>query len=177
MVDIICRRYDLELTETGVGFKYICEEMLRGDVLLGFEESGGVGFPNHVPERDGLLAGLMMLELLATEKQPLRKLLTRLDSDFSPHRYGRLDAHFPLEKRSDLMGQCAVHPPKQLLGSPVERMQTFDGVKYTARNGCWLMLRGSGTEPVLRIYAEAPTESGVNQLLETGQKLARAALR
>ncbi|MBC8325732.1 MAG: phosphoglucomutase/phosphomannomutase family protein [Verrucomicrobia subdivision 3 bacterium] len=177
MVDVICRRYDLELTETGVGFKYICEEMLRDDVLLGFEESGGVGFPNHIPERDGLLAGLMMLELLATEKQPLRKLLSRLDSDFSPHRYGRLDTHFPLDKRNDLMGQCAVHPPKQLLGSPVERMQTFDGVKYTARNGCWLMLRGSGTEPVLRIYAEAPTEAGVDQLLMLGQKLARAALR
>jgi len=177
MVDIICGRYDLKLTETGVGFKYICEEMLRGDVLLGFEESGGVGFPSHVPERDGLLAGLMMLELLAMEKLPLTKLLARLDSEYSPHRYDRLDTHFPREKRGELMAQCAVYPPKQLLGSPVERLQTFDGVKFTARNGCWLMLRGSGTEPVLRIYAEAPTEAGVAHLLEQGQNFARASLR
>ncbi len=119
----------------------------------------------------------MMLELLAMEKLPLTKLLARLDSEYSPHRYDRLDTHFPLEKRGELMAQCAVYPPKELLGSPVERLQTFDGVKFTARNGCWLMLRGSGTEPVLRIYAEAPTKAGVAHLLEQGQNLARALLR
>ncbi len=177
MVDIICRRYDFELTETGVGFKYICEEMLRGDVMLGFEESGGIGFPGHVPERDGLLAGLMMLEVLAMEKKPLPKLLARLDSEYLPHRYDRLDTHYPLGQRAGLMAHCASYPPKELLGSPVERVQTFDGVKFTARNGCWLMLRGSGTEPILRIYAEAPTTAGVTQLLEQGENLARASIR
>ena len=78
MVDVMCKRHGLSLTETGVGFKYICEEMLQGDVLLGFEESGGIGFPGHVPERDGILAGLMILELLATERTPLTKLLSEL---------------------------------------------------------------------------------------------------
>jgi len=177
MVDVMCGRHGLPLTTTGVGFKYICEEMLRGDVLLGVEESGGIGFPGHVPERDGILAGLMMLELLATEKKPLRKLLEELSHEYGLFEYGRLDTHYPLEHRTALMKAAADKPPSDLLGATVDRVETFDGVKYTARNGCWLMLRGSGTEPVLRIYAEAPTKLGVDRLLEQGESIAKKSLR
>ena len=177
MVDVICKRHGLPLTETGVGFKYICEEMLKGDVLLGFEESGGIGFPGHIPERDGILAGLMILELLALEKRPLPELLAELRDQYGLFEYGRIDTQFPLEKRNALLTDAAQNPPNELLGAPVDRIQTFDGVKYSARNGCWLMLRGSGTEPIVRIYAEAPTEGGVNRLLETGQGIARRAIR
>ena len=172
MVDVMCARHQLPLTVTGVGFKYICEEILKGDVLLGFEESGGVGFPKHVPERDGILAGLMILEMLACEGKPLTKLLKRLTANYGPHEYGRIDTDFPLDRGSLLMNQAAKYPPANLLGSPLDKIQTFDGVKYTARNGCWLMLRGSGTEPVLRIYAEAPTRVGVEKLLRQGQSIA-----
>ena len=82
MVDVMCDQHNLRLTETGVGFKYICEQMLKGDVLLGFEESGGIGFPGHVPERDGILAGLMILEMLAMEVRPLQVLLNELESQY-----------------------------------------------------------------------------------------------
>ena len=113
MVDKICARYGLPLLETGVGFKYICAEMAKGGVLLGFEESGGIGFPGHIPERDGILAGLVLLELLAMERQPLTKLLARLEAEFGPHRYARIDAHFPLEKRTALMDHLKEQPARK----------------------------------------------------------------
>ena len=168
MVDNICTRHNLPLQETGVGFKYICEQILKGGVLLGFEESGGIGVPQHLPERDGLLAGLLLLECLAKTGKSLNTLLDELQHSYGLHTYGRVDANFPLAKRAKLMQHAADRPPKDLLGAPLEKIQTFDGVKYTARNGCWLMLRGSGTEPIVRIYAEAPTEHGVEVLLEQG---------
>ena len=175
MIDRMCEKWNLPLTVTGVGFKYICNEMLQGDVLLGFEESGGIGFPNYVPERDGILSGLMILEMLAMEKRPLRNLLAILEKDFGPHRYGRVDMHFPMNKRNHLMQRCTHNPPEKLLRSPVTQVQDFDGVKLTAANGSWLMLRGSGTEPVLRIYAEAETQKQVGQLLKQGRRQALAA--
>ena len=129
--------------------------MLKGGVLLGAEESGGIGFPNHIPERDGIAAGLMLLELLATEKISVNKMLAKMEKQFGPHRYSRIDTHFPLEKRATLMEFLKNNPPAKLLRSPLADMKTFDGVKYVAADSSWLMLRGSGTEPVLRIYAEA----------------------
>ncbi|HEX4647086.1 MAG TPA: phosphoglucomutase/phosphomannomutase family protein, partial [Verrucomicrobiae bacterium] len=103
MVDKMCGAYGLELVETGVGFKYVCAEMLKGNVLLGAEESGGIGFPGHIPERDGILAGLVLLEMLATEMVSIAKLIGILEKEFGPHRYGRIDTHFPVEKRAALM--------------------------------------------------------------------------
>jgi len=171
MVDKICAAHALELVETGVGFKYICAEMLKGDVLLGFEESGGIGFPGHIPERDGILAGLMLLEMLATERLPLSKLLGRLVKEFGPHHYARIDTRFPLEKRGTLMDFCVKHPPSRLLKSPIAQIKSYDGVKFLAEDGSWLMLRGSGTEPILRIYAEAKSAADANKLLRLGVRL------
>src|SRR5439155_22491790 len=111
MVDKMCAAHGLELVETGVGFKYICAEMAKGGVLLGAEETGGIGFPGHIPERDGILAGLMLLELLATEKISINKILARLEREFGPHRYARIDTHYPLEKRAPLMAYCKNKPP------------------------------------------------------------------
>lgn len=173
MVDKICAAHNLPMTETGVGFKYICAEMLKGGVLLGFEESGGIGYPGHVPERDGILSGLMLLEMLAYAKKPLPKLLERLEKEYGPHRYARIDAHFPLEKRAALMEYCKANPPAKLLNSPLQDVKSFDGVKFIAEDGSWLMLRGSGTEPILRIYAEAKSDADAAKLLELGQKLTR----
>jgi phosphomannomutase len=173
MVDKMCAAYGLPLLETGVGFKYICAEMLKGDVLLGAEESGGIGFPGHIPERDGLAAGLMLLELLATERTSVDRILAKLERRFGPHRYGRIDTHFPLEKRGSLMQFLKENPPKKLLHSPLAGMKTFDGVKFVAEDSSWLMLRGSGTEPILRIYAEAKSDAEVRKLLELGVKLTR----
>ncbi|MGA2177284.1 MAG: phosphoglucomutase/phosphomannomutase family protein [Verrucomicrobiota bacterium] len=173
MVDKMCAYYGLELVETGVGFKYICAEMLKGNVLLGFEESGGVGFPELMPERDGIAAGMMLLELLATERVSVNELLRRLEKLFGPHRYARLDTHFPLERRAALMEYCQSCPPARLAGSPLAEIKSFDGVKFIARNGAWLMLRGSGTEPVLRIYAEAHSEAAARKLVRDGVRITK----
>jgi len=173
MLDKICAAHGLEMVETGVGFKYICAEMLKGDVLLGAEESGGIGFPGHIPERDGIAAGLMLLEMLATERVSLNKLIARLQKEFGPHRYGRIDTHFPLEQRGALMNRLKQNPPDKLLRSRVSDVKGFDGVKFVAQNSSWLMLRGSGTEPILRIYAEAKSDSDVQRLLQFGVRLTR----
>ena len=174
MVDKICAQYGLPLVETGVGFKYICAEMLKGGVLLGAEESGGIGFPGHIPERDGIAAGLMLLELLAMEKKPITRIAAKLEKEFGPHCYGRIDTHFPLEKRPALMDFLQRNAPSALLRSPLAEVKAYDGVKFIARDSSWLMLRGSGTEPILRIYAEAKTSAHVETLLRFGVKLTRA---
>jgi phosphomannomutase len=174
MVDKMCEFYGLPLVETGVGFKYICAEMLAGGVLLGAEESGGIGFPGHIPERDGIAAGLMLLELLATEKISINKLLAKLVKLFGPHYYGRIDMHFPLERRAGLMESLKINPPVKLLRSTLKEVKSFDGVKFVAEDSSWLMLRGSGTEPVLRIYAEAKSASDAQKLLKLGGSLLKA---
>lgn len=173
MVDRMCAKLGLELVETGVGFKYIASEILKGGVLLGFEESGGIGFPGHIPERDGIAAGLVLLEMLAMERKPLKSLLRTLETEFGPHRYARIDTTFPLEKRADLMRFCAEHPPARLLKSKLAEVKAYDGVKFIAEDGSWLMLRGSGTEPILRIYAEAKTDDDAQALLQQGVRLTR----
>ena len=173
MLDKMCAAYGIELVETGVGFKYICAEMLKGNVLLGAEESGGIGFPGHIPERDGIAAGLMLLEMLAVERKPLNKLIADLEKEFGPHRYGRIDTHFPLEKRGALMDFLKRRPPAKLLRSPLADVKSFDGVKFVAQDGSWLMLRGSGTEPILRIYAETKSEADVRKLLRLGMQLTK----
>ena len=134
MVDKICAHYGLELVETGVGFKYICAEMLKGNALLGFEESGGIGFPELMPERDGIAAGMMLLEMLATERVSVNQLLRRLERQYGPHHYARLDTQFPLEKRAALMellqGQPAAAPAPLPAGRnqvPRRRQADFAG--------------------------------------------------
>jgi phosphomannomutase len=171
LLDKMCAAYGIELVETGVGFKYICAEMLKGNVLLGAEESGGIGFPGHIPERDGIAAGLMLLEMLAVERTSLNRLIAHLEKEFGPHRYGRIDTHFPLGKRGALMEFLKANPPAKLLRSPLAEVKSFDGVKFIAQDGSWLMLRGSGTEPILRIYAEAKSDAAARKLLRLGVEL------
>ena len=173
MVDKMCAGFGLELTETGVGFKYIAAEMIKGGVLLGAEESGGIGFAGHIPERDGIAAGLFLLEMLATARVSVNRLVVGLEKEYGPHRYGRIDTHFPLEKRGALMEFLKNSPPAKLLRSPVADMKTYDGVKFIARDTSWLMLRGSGTEPILRIYAEAKSDADVAKLLKAGVELTK----
>jgi phosphomannomutase len=173
MVDKICAKDGIEMMETGVGFKYMAAEMIKGGVMIGAEESGGIGFQRHIPERDGIAAGLMLLEMLAMERKPITTLLANLEREFGPHRYGRVDTRFPLERRPLLMEHLKSHPPARLAGSPLADVKAFDGVKFVAKDSSWLMLRGSGTEPILRIYAESGSEAKARGLLEQGVRMAR----
>jgi phosphomannomutase len=174
MVDKMCAAWGLPLTEVRIGFRFIAPELMKPDALFGAEESGSVGFAGHIPERDGLAAGLFLLEMLAMERISVNRILARLEKEFGPHRYGRHDAHFPIEQRAVLMEWLKANPPARLLRSPLAAVNTHDGVKFIAQDGTWLMLRGSGTEPVLRIYAEAPSEAGLQRLLQLGVKLLKS---
>ncbi len=171
MVDKMCAAWNLPLTEVGIGFRFIAPELMKPGALFGAEESGSVGFANHIPERDGLAAGLFLLEMLALEKTSVNRLYARLEKEFGPHRYARFDAQYPLEKRAALMESLKTNPPARLLRSPLAAVDARDGVKFVARDATWLMLRGSGTEPVLRIYAEAQSDDAVRKLLKLGTSL------
>jgi phosphomannomutase len=115
----------------------------------------------------------MLLEMLATERVSLNKLIAALEKEFGPHRYGRIDSHFPLAKRAALMDYLKQNPPARLLRSPVTDVKSFDGVKFVSQDDAWLMLRGSGTEPILRIYAEARSDADVRKLLRLGVQFTR----
>jgi phosphomannomutase len=171
MVDKMCAAWNLPLTEVAIGFRFIAPELMKPGALFGAEESGSVGFASHLPERDGLAAGLFLLEMLAMEKVSVNQIYARLEKEFGPHRYGRFDAQYPLEQRAALMEFLKASPPDKLLRSPLAKVDARDGVKFVAEDSTWLMLRGSGTEPVLRIYAEAKSDAGVQKLLRLGRSL------
>ncbi len=111
--------------------------------------------------------------MLAMEKISVNQIYARLEKEFGPHRYARFDAHYPLEQRAALMASLKANPPKKLLRSPLAKVDERDGVKFVAEDSTWLMLRGSGTEPVLRIYAEAQSGADAQKLLKLGEKLLR----
>lgn len=175
LIDRICHAAGMKCIEVPVGFKHICQQMREHDVLIGGEESGGIGFRGHIPERDGMLANLLLLELLAVSGKSVTQITTAIQKEFGASAYDRIDMRFPLEKREQFIEQLGKNPPGKLLNSPLKEVKTYDGVKYIAANDSWLMFRTSGTEPIIRIYSEAPSATGVKKLLEYGQRLARTA--
>ena len=172
LLERICKAYNLTCVEVPVGFKWICQQMRERDVLIGGEESGGIGFRGHIPERDGMVANLMLLEMLAMTKKPLSKLLDDLQKEFGRSAYDRIDMHFPLEKRQHFIESGGKYPPGKLLDSRIKEVKTYDGVKYIAKDDSWLMFRTSGTEPIIRIYSEATSAAKVKKLLELGRHTA-----
>jgi alpha-D-glucose phosphate-specific phosphoglucomutase len=173
LIDRICRAHKLKRVEVPVGFKHICAQMRKHDVLIGGEESGGIGFQGHIPERDGILANLMLLELLAVTKKRVTQIVADIQKEFGASVYDRIDMPYPLEKRDRLIQTLRTRPPKDLLGSPMAKVNDSDGVKYIAKDDSWLMFRTSGTEPIIRIYSEAATANRVKKLLECGKQLAK----
>jgi phosphomannomutase len=172
LIDRISRAHGLEMAEVPVGFKWICQKMRETDVLIGGEESGGIGFRGHIPERDGILANLMLLEMLAVTGKRFSQLAVEMQKEFGKSVYDRIDMHYPLEKRQLLIDTLRRQPPRDLCGSPLTGMKDFDGVKYMAGDDSWLMFRTSGTEPIIRIYSEAASAVRVRKLLEFGKQLA-----
>jgi len=173
LIDRICRAHGLEMAEVPVGFKWICQKMRETDVLLGGEESGGMGFRGHIPERDGILANLMLLEMLAVTGKRFSQLANELQKEFGRSVYDRVDISYPLAKRQLLLDTLRQNPPRNLQGIPLVGMKDFDGVKYLAADDSWLMFRASGTEPIVRIYSEASSAARVRRLLAFGETLAR----
>jgi alpha-D-glucose phosphate-specific phosphoglucomutase len=173
MVDRIAARYGLDLVETPVGFNYIAEHMLRGDVVMGGEESGGMSIKGHIPEGDGILMGLLLLEVIADAHVPLAELVDDLLADVGPSHYARTDLRLarPVAK-PEMVRRLVDGAPAAIQGISVNDVLTIDGVKYLLADEGWLLIRPSGTEPVLRVYAESPDPAMVQAMLAFGESVA-----
>jgi alpha-D-glucose phosphate-specific phosphoglucomutase len=174
MINRLGEKYGLEVIETPVGFSYIADCMLHDDVLIGGEESGGISFKGHIPEGDGVLMGLLLVEMVAVSGKPLDELVRELLAEVGPAHYTRLDLRLshPIEKPR-MVRQLADEAPDSIGGLKVSDVNTSDGVKYLLEDDSWLLIRPSGTEPVLRIYAEARDPDMVEALLGHGRSVAQ----
>ncbi len=166
VIERLAKLRGLEVVETPVGFKYIVDAMLEGDVLIGGEESGGIGIQGHIPERDSFLNGLLLLETMATTGKTLDTLFADIEKETQwQHAYDRLDLHLSGNALKDAVVNALKDPPKEMSGRRLESVERLDGVKLNLSGNAWLMFRASGTEPVLRIYCEAATPSDVQTIL------------
>ena len=165
-----------EVLELPVGFKYIASQMLNGEVLIGGEESGGVGFGMHLPERDALFAALLVLEALVEGGKPLGARVTSLqDRCGGASHYDRVDLRLAdMASRHRLETLLTQNPPTEVAGIPVQEVMSIDGVKLRLGPSHWLMLRFSGTEPLLRLYCEAPSSEQVETVLAWAKSFATA---
>ncbi len=171
MIDRLGELFKVPVFETQVGFKYVAPVMLRENALAGGEESGGYSFRGHIPERDGILAGLYFLDLMVrTGKSPFH-LVGYLESKVGPHYYNRRDFHFPPQQRQAIVDRLQKTKPDIIAGSRVARFDTLDGFRFTLQDNSWLLVRFSGTEPLLRIYAETDSPDRVEKILDFGQEL------
>ncbi len=171
LVDRIALRLGLEVTTTPVGFKWIYEEMVAGGVMIGGEESGGIGIPEHVRERDGLLMALLLAEMMGQRRTGLAGLVEDLLAVTGPMEYGRVDLKLTPEVMAAFVGSMPALAPATLAGLEVREILRADGVKFLLPDDAWLLLRTSGTEPLVRVYAEATNAGVVDELLAAGRAL------
>ena len=179
MLDRIAAKHGRKLYEHGIGFKYVCDLMLTEDILIGGEESGGIGITRHLPERDGLLNSLLLANVMAEEGRTLGQLVSALQQEYGEHQYGRIDLHISDEIKKAAIARAA-SGVREFAAMPVLRVETLDGIKFYLDNiqakkqpwaaESWLLLRASGTEPLLRIYAESCSKEAVDALLQAGRK-------
>jgi phosphomannomutase len=184
MLDRICQKHGRELIEHGIGFKFVCDYMLEREILMGGEESGGIGFQRHLPERDGLLNALLLANVMAEEGKTLGQLVAGLQAEYGEHQYGRIDLHISDEVKNGAIARARALKAGDpvFAGMPILRQETLDGVKFylenpeakTKQNAAetWLLLRASGTEPLMRIYTESCSKESVARLLESARGFA-----
>ncbi|MGH7640160.1 MAG: phosphoglucomutase/phosphomannomutase family protein [Candidatus Dormibacteria bacterium] len=169
-LDILGQKFDCPVEETPVGFKYLGTRMRQLDALFAAEESGGFGFRGHIPERDGILSGLYIAEMVATVGTPLSEIRERVAGLVGPHAYARRDHRFSREnyqaERERLLHQLKAAPPKQVGGEPIERTRSDDGYKCWLGGDSWVLVRMSGTEPLMRVYCESRSHERVLELLD-----------
>jgi alpha-D-glucose phosphate-specific phosphoglucomutase len=187
MLDRICAKYGRTIHEHGIGFKYVVDYMQQQEIVMGGEESGGIGFQRHLPERDGLLNALLLANVMAEEKKTLGELVADLQAEYGEHQYGRIDLHIPDEIKNGAIARAKALKAGETVfaGMPILRVETLDGVKFYLDNPegktkpnaaeTWLLLRASGTEPLMRIYSESCSKQSVAKLLESARKFALEA--
>ena len=171
MLDALGTMYDVPVHETGVGFKFVAPKMMETDALIGGEESGGYAFRNHVPERDGILAGLMFLDFMCKTGLKPSQLLQQLFDKVGEHHYDRIDTVIEASQKQPILDRLNANLPKVIVGLNVVKANLSDGYKFTLSDGSWLLIRFSGTEPLVRIYSEAHSAEQVRTILEAGKKI------
>ena len=182
MLDRIAARYGRKLHETPIGFKHIADLMMERDIMIGGEESGGIGYSRYLPERDGLLNCLLLANVMAEEEKPLGALVERLQEEYGPHYYGRLDLHIEDGLKRDAIRRASAESTRELGRYKVLRKEDLDGIKFfleSSANGKgaepWVLFRASGTEPLLRIYAEAASPDLVADVLRSAEAFVHSA--
>ncbi len=172
MIDKMGQDFGITVHETAIGFKYILPLMLERDILVGGEESGGIGVKGHIPERDGIYSALLVLEKMAWEGKGLATMVEELEERYGPHVYRRRDLGIPQEKARMVVDRVASVPPEKVGPVQVRDVKVLDGVKLLFGDG-WLLFRASGTEPLLRLYCEGTSLEGVEDILDHGERLVR----
>lgn len=162
----MCAHYGLEQETVKIGFKYIAGYFLHEDILLGGEESGGIAVKGHIPERDGIWMGLIIWEFMAKSGKSLEELIKEVYEITGSFAYDRADLHLSEEQKQRILEACKTDKIEHIAGMHIQRKETVDGFKYHFENGNWLMIRASGTEPVVRVYAEAANEVELKKFLD-----------
>jgi phosphomannomutase len=182
MLDRISARHGRKLNECAIGFKHIADLMMEREIVIGGEESGGIGYSRYLPERDGVLNSLLLANVMAEERQPLGALVARLQKEYGPHYYGRRDLHIGDEIKNGAIARASSDGTRKLGNYGILKKEGMDGVKFfldaaTEGNGAepWVLFRASGTEPLLRIYAEAASPALVEEILSTSEAFVHAA--
>lgn len=176
MIDRLAQKYNLPIYETPVGFNYIADYMLKEDILIGGEESGGISFRGHIPEGDGILMGLLILEMVSSTGGRLDELVKNLLDKVGPAYYQRNDLRLSKPVAKDQMKKLLMDSAPSRIGSEeIVEVSSLDGVKYLLADDSWLLIRPSGTEPVLRVYAEGRTQEIVRTLIGFGEQIAASA--
>lgn len=171
MLELLGKLYNVPVYETAVGFKHVAPVMMEKNAFIGGEESGGYGFRGHVPERDGILAGLYFLDFMIKTGKTPSQLLDYLYSKVGPHYYDRYDFHISPEQHKTLQGKLAQSTVNSVAGIKVARLNKTDGFKFILSDDSWLLIRFSGTEPLVRIYAESHSTEQVTKLLDYGREM------
>ncbi len=168
----VARKLGLKSHETPIGFKYICDIMRKENVLIGGEESGGIAFQDYLFERDGLLSGLLMLEMMAMRRQSFDEILNAVEKEYGKLYYVRNDLDYPNELKPKLFARLKDQPPTSYDGHKIKEVKSQDGMKFILDDDSWLLFRLSGTEPILRIYSEATSQGLAESLVKQGRELA-----
>ena len=182
MIDRIAAKYGRKLHETPIGFKYVADLMMDHEILIGGEESGGIGYSRFLPERDGVLNCLLLANVMAEEGKPLGQLVADLQREFGPHYYGRRDLHIPEDVKQNAIQRARSDGTQSLGRYHVQKKENLDGTKLfldapTNGNGAqaWVLFRASGTEPLMRLYSEAASPELVAELLSAGETFVKNA--